>query len=105
MAVRRRKRTRSRSQVSSGGKLLPTIKKQGIFKGPGVYAAKQTGIQAMKKAVPAYLMVVALSAATPPLGASIANAVSGVPVVNTIANTAVGYGTRRRGRLMPGNAL
>jgi len=101
----RRKKPVRRSQVSNGGKLLPTVKKQGIFKGPGVYAAKQTGIQAMKKAVPAYLMVVALSAATPPLGASIASAVSGVPVVNTLTNTAVGYGTRLRARIMPGNSL
>ena len=59
--------------ASSGEKLMPTLKKDGIFKGSGTYIAKQTGIQAMKKVVPAYLMLVALSAATPNLGSQIAS--------------------------------
>ena len=49
-----RKKTRRTSSVSTTGKkLIPTIKKQGLLKGSGMFAAKQTGISAMKKVVPA----------------------------------------------------
>ena len=66
MVARRRKAaSRSRSTASRGGKLLPTIKKEGVFKGPGTYAAKQTGLKPMAKIVPAFLMMVAIAAATP----------------------------------------
>ena len=69
MVARRRKAApRSRSTASKGGKLLPTIKKDGVFKGSGTYAAKQTGLKPMAKIVPAFLMMVAIAAATPPLG-------------------------------------
>ncbi len=95
----RRKATRRSSPTSSGKKLVPTLKKQGLLKGSGMYAAKQTGIQAMKKVVPAYLMVVGLSAATPPLGAAISRSVSTIPVVGELTNTAVSYGAMLRSRL------
>ena len=95
----RRKMKRRTSPTSTGKKLIPTLKKQGILKGSGMYAAKQTGIGAMKKVVPAYLMVVGLSAATPPLGAAISRSVSQIPVVGELTNTAVSYGTMLRSRL------
>ena len=97
MAARKRKTTRNVS--TTGKKLVPTLKKQGLLKGSGMYAAKQTGIQAMKKVVPAYLMVVGLSAATPPLGAAISRSVSTIPVVGELTNTAVSYGAMLRSRL------
>ena len=95
----RRKVKRSRNLTSTGKKLVPTLKKQGLLKGSGMYAAKQTGIKAMSKVVPAYLMVVGLSAATPPLGAAISRSVSTIPVVGELTNTAVSYGAMLRSRL------
>ena len=95
----RRKATRRSSPTSTGKKLLPTIKKQGLLKGAGMFASKQTGIKALSKVVPAYLMVVGVSAATPPLGAAISRSVSTIPVVGELTNTAVSYGTMLRSRL------
>ena len=95
----RRKATRRSSPTSTGKKLVPTIKKQGLLKGSGMFAAKQTGIKALSKIVPAYLMVVGISAATPPLGAALSRSVSTVPVVGELTNTAVSYGTMLRSRL------
>jgi hypothetical protein len=94
-----RKRKTTRNLTSTGKKLVPTLKKQGLLKGSGMYAAKQTGIKAMSKVVPAYLMVVGLSAATPPLGAAISRSVSTIPVVGELTSTAVSYGTMLRSRL------
>jgi hypothetical protein len=94
-----RKMRRRTSPTSTGKKLVPTLKKQGLLKGSGMYAAKQTGIKAMSKVVPAYLMVVGLSAATPPLGAAISRSVSTIPVVGELTNTAVSYGAMLRSRL------
>ena len=98
MAPRRAKR-RASSPTSTGKKLIPTIKKQGLLKGSGMFAAKQTGISAMKKVVPAYMLVVGLAAATPPLGAAISRSVSTIPVVGELTNTAVSYGAMLRSRL------
>ena len=95
----RRKATRRSSPTSTGKKLVPTIKKQGLLKGSGMFAAKQTGIKALSKIVPAYLMVVGISAATPPLGAALSRSVSTVPVVGELTNPAVSYGTMLRSRL------
>ncbi len=64
-----------------------------------MFAAEQTGIKALSKIVPAYLMVVGISAATPPLGAALSRSVSTVPVVGELTNTAVSYGTMLRSRL------
>jgi len=94
-----RKMKRRTSPTSTGKKLVPTLKKQGLLKGSGMYAAKQTGIKAMSKVVPAYLMVVGLSAATPPLGAAISRSVSTIPVVGELTSTAVSYGAMLRSRL------
>ena len=94
-----RKMRRRTSPTSTGKKLVPTLKKQGLLKGSGMYAAKQTGIKAMSKIVPAYLMVVGLSAATPPLGAAISRSVNTIPVVGELTNTAVSYGAMLRSRL------
>jgi hypothetical protein len=103
MVARRRKAApRSRSTASKGGKLLPTIKNEGVFKGPGTYAATQTGLNPMAKIVPAFLMMVAIAAATPPLGRSIAASASSIPVVGQLTNTAVTYGSTLRTRFMPG---
>ncbi len=95
----RRKTRRASSTTSTGKKLVPTIKKQGLLKGAGMFASKQTGIKALSKVVPAYLMVVGVSAATPPLGAAISRSVSTIPVVGELTNTAVSYGTMLRSRL------
>ena len=95
----RKKTTRRRSMAASGEKLMPTLKKDGIFKGSGTYIAKQTGIQAMKKVVPAYLMLVALSAATPNLGSQIASSTATIPVANVLTSTAATYGAQLRSRL------
>ncbi len=95
----RRKAKTTRRVTTTGKKLLPTIKKQGLLKGSGMYAAKQTGIKAMSKVVPAYLMVVGLSAATPPLGAAISRSVSTIPVVGELTSTAVSSGAMLRSRL------
>ena len=95
-----KKTTRRRTMpASSGKKLIPTIRKEGILKGSGVFAAKQTGVKAMKTAVPLYLMVVGASALTPPLGSAISRSVSSIPVVGELTNTAVSYGTMLRSRL------
>ena len=101
MVARRGKRTVRRSTASKGGKLFPTIKKEGAFKGPGMFAAKQTGIKPLAKIVPAFLMIVALAAATPPLGRSIASSVATVPVIGQLTNTAVTYGSTLRAKIMP----
>lgn len=90
---------RRTSPRNTGDKLLPTIKKQGLLRGSGMFAAKQTGIKAMKTAVPLYLMVVGAAAATPPLGAAISRSVSTIPVVGELTNTAVTYGAMLRSRL------
>ena len=87
------------AKPSSGKKLGPTIKKHGWFQGPGVFVAKQSGIKSAKKIVPAAIMLVALSALTPPLGAQIASSVRTVPIVAPLASTLVSYGTMLRGRL------
>ena len=103
MVARRRKAApRSRSTASKGGKLLPTIKKDGVFKGSGTYAAKQTGLKPMAKIVPAFLMIVAIAAATPPLGRSIAASASSLPVVGSLTNAAVTYGSTLRSKIVPG---
>ena len=94
-----RKRKTTRNLTSTGKKLIPTIKKQGLLKGSGMFAAKQTGINALKKVVPAYLMVVGISAATPQLGASLSRAAGTIPVVGELTNTAVSYGAMLRSRL------
>lgn len=94
-----RKVKRRSSPSNTGAKLIPTIKKQGLLKGSGMFAAKQTGIKAMKTVVPAYMMVVGLAAATPPLGAAISRSASSIPVVGDLTNTAVAYGNMLRSRL------
>ena len=105
MVARRGKSPVRRSTASKGGKLFPTIKKEGAFKGPGMFAAKQTGIKPLAKIVPAFLMIVALAAATPPLGRSIASSVATIPVVGQLTNTAVTYGSTLRAKIMPGLSL
>ena len=97
MAKKRKKS--STSKPSSGRKLGPTIKKWGWFKGPGKYVAKQTGLKVTEKAVPAALMLVAVSAITPQLGAQIASSVRAIPIVAPLTSTAVGYGAMLRSRL------
>jgi len=98
MAGRKKKRS-SISKASSGRKPIPTLKKHGVFRGSGIYVAKQTGFQSAKKIVPAALMLVAIAALTPPLGAQIASSVRTVPIVAPLASTLVGYGAMLRGRL------
>ena len=98
MAGRKKKRSGA-AKPSSGRKLGPTIKKHGWFQGPGVFVAKQSGFKSAKKIVPAAIMLVALAALTPPLGAQIAQSVRTVPIVAPLASTLVGYGTMLRSRV------
>ena len=70
----------------------------GMVQGPGKYVRSQTGLKFTEKAVPAALMLVAISALTPPLGAQIASSVRSIPVVAPLTSTAVGYGTMLRSR-------
>ena len=97
MAKKRKKSTTAKP--SSGRNLGPTIKKHGWFQGPGVFVAKQSGFKSAKKVVPAAIMLVALSALTPPLGAQIASSVRTVPIVAPLASTLVGYGAMLRNRV------
>jgi len=97
--ARRKKKGNSISKPSSGRKPVATLKKHGVFRGSGIYVAKQTGFKSAKKIVPAALMLVALSALTPPLGAQLASSVRSIPIVAPLASTLVGYGTMLRGRL------
>mgnify|MGYP005814580077 CR=1 FL=1 len=92
----KKKTARRRSPASSGVKLLATIKKQGALKGAGVFAAKQTGIKAMKTVVPAYLSLMLLAAATPRLANSLSAAAQGVPIVGPVADSAIFYGRQIR---------
>ena len=94
--ARRRKTVRHRSQ-----KLMAKVKRDGIFKGTGDWAGSQIGGSAgkvVKKAVPALMLLTAVSAITPPLGAAIANSLSTIPIVSPLANTSVSYGQQLRAR-------
>ena len=97
MVVRRRKkRTTRRSQ-----KLMAKVKRDGIFKGTGDWAGSQIGGSAgkvVKKAIPALMLLTAVSAITPPLGAAIANSVRTIPIVSPLAQTSVAYGQQLRAR-------
>ena len=96
MVVRRKKTTRRRSQ-----KLMAKVKRDGVFKGTGDWAGSQIGGSAgkvVKKAVPALMLLTAVSAITPPLGAAIANSVSTIPIVAPLASTSVAYGQQLRAR-------
>jgi hypothetical protein len=94
--VRRKKTVRRRSQ-----KLMAKIKRDGVFKGTGDWAGSQIGGElgkVTKKAVPALMLLTAVSAVTPPLGASIANSVSGIPVIGPLTSVSASYGTQLRSR-------
>jgi hypothetical protein len=94
--VRRKKTVRRRSQ-----KLMAKIKRDGVFKGTGDWAGSQIGGElgkVTKKAVPALMLLTAVSAVTPPLGASIANSVSGIPVIGPLTNVSASYGATLRSR-------
>jgi len=96
MVYRRKKRTTRRSQ-----KLMAKVKRDGIFKGTGDWAGSQIGGSAgkvVKKAIPALMLLTAVSAITPPLGAAIANSVSTIPIVSPLAQTSVAYGQQLRAR-------
>jgi len=94
--VRRKRTVRTRSK-----KLMAKIKRDGIFKGTGDWAGSQIGGQAgniVKKAVPALMLLTAVSAITPPLGAAIANSLRTIPIVAPLASTSVSYGQQLRAR-------
>jgi len=88
-------------KAGDGGKLLSTVKKQGLFKGPGKYVHAQTGIKVAGTATTAGLMLVALSMLAPGLGADLARSTSTVPVVGPLAASLVNLGASWRAR-MPG---
>ena len=52
-----------------------------------------------KKAVPALMLLAAISAATPPLGAALARSLSQIPIAGPLANVSVSYGTMLRSKL------
>jgi len=89
-------------KAGDGGKLISTIKKQGLFKGPGKYVSSQTGIKIAGTATTAGLMLVALSILAPGLGADLARSTSALPVVGPVAASLVTTGTGLRGRVMNG---
>ena len=98
MAVRRKKTTRRKSQ-----KLFAKIKRDGVFKGTGAWAGSQIGGElgkVTKKAVPAFMLLTAVSAVTPPLGSQIANSASAIPIVGPLASVSANYGAMLRSRLM-----
>jgi hypothetical protein len=81
---------------------MAKIKRDGVFKGTGDWAGSQIGGElgkVTKKAVPALMLLTAVSAVTPPLGASIANSVSGIPVIGPLTSVSASYGTQLRSRL------
>ena len=80
-------------------KLGPLMKRFGILKGSGEFAAKQTGIKAMKTVVPLFLGIAAISAASPRTGAMLTAPLATIPVVNGLAGAASGIGTSVRTRL------
>lgn len=79
---------------------MSTIKKQGLFKGPGKYVHAQTGLKIAGTATTAGLMLVALSALAPGLGADLARSTATLPVVGPLAASLVTTGTGLRGRVM-----
>ena len=98
MVARRKKTVRRRSQ-----KLMAKIKRDGVFKGTGDWAGSQVGGsigKGTKKAVPAFMLLTAISAVTPPLGSTLANSLSGIPIVSPLANTSGSYGQLLRARLL-----
>jgi len=99
MARNKKNKRSGISKPSSGRKFFPTVKKWGLFRGPGKFVRTQTGFKIAEKAVPAALMLVAIAALTPALGAQLAQSTRAIPIVGPLANTAVGYGTMLRGRM------
>jgi len=98
MVVRRKKTVRRRSS-----KLFAKIKRDGIFKGTGDWAGSQVGGsigKGIKKAVPAFMLLTAISAVTPPLGTTLANSLSGIPIISPLASTSVSYGQMLRAKLL-----
>jgi len=80
---------------------MAKVKRDGVFKGTGDWAGSQIGGSAgkvVKKAIPALMLLTAVSAITPPLGAAIANSVSTIPIVAPLASTSVAYGQQLRAR-------
>jgi len=99
MARKKGSRRGFSTRSNNGKKFLPTVKKWGVFKGPGKFASTQTGIKSLAKIVPAYLMLVAIAAATPSLGRQLAASTGTIPVVAPLVGSAVGYGAMLRQRL------
>jgi len=89
-------------KAGDGGKFMSTVKKQGLFKGPGKYVSAQTGIKVAGTATTAGLMLVALSMLAPGLGADLARSAGAVPFVGPLAATLVNTGSGLRSRLMAG---
>ena len=97
-----RKKARKRSggpKAANGKKFGPTVKRWGLFRGPGKYVRTQTGIAATEKLVPAALGLVALAAITPALGGAIAQSMAKVPVAGPVAASLAGYGAMLRSRV------
>jgi len=97
MARKKAKRSNG-AKPSNGRKLGATVKRWGILRGSGKYAATQTGIRGMEKAVPVAMGLVALAAITPALGSQISTSVSSIPVVGPISATLTNYRAALRTR-------
>jgi hypothetical protein len=80
-------------------KLMGLIKKYGPLKGSGEFAAKQTGLKAMKTVVPLFLGLAAISAASPKTAALVSAPLATIPVVNGLSAAATGIGSSVRTRL------
>ncbi|HIA02640.1 MAG TPA: hypothetical protein EYN66_12135 [Myxococcales bacterium] len=87
-----KKRTYNPNAPGNGKKLGPTVKKQGILKGPGVYLAKQTGLKAFKTITPLFLMIAATSAVWPGAAAQIVKPLQGIPLAGEFGMLAMQSG-------------
>jgi len=95
------KRSFNPNAPGNGKKIGPTIKKQGILKGPGVYLAKQTGLKAFKTVTPLFLMVAATAAVWPSAAATMVKPLMGVPIAGDLGMLAMQTGTYLRAGMPP----
>jgi len=87
-----KKRTYNPNAPGNGRKLGPTIKKQGVLKGPGVFLAKQTGVKIFKTVTPLFLMLAVTSAVWPGAAMQIVKPLQGIPLAGEFGMLAMQSG-------------
>jgi len=80
----------------NGKKIGPTIKKQGILKGPGVYLAKQTGLKGFKTVAPLFILLMGTAAIWPGAAHRLVAPLAGIPIAGDLAMLAMTSGVRLR---------